>query len=78
MIDGQPRAAGPRWCAAPGAPAREGVADEEVLLALWEHGVDDLRQVKTAVLEADGTISVVLVGAASSRTRRLRGRKSAG
>jgi uncharacterized membrane protein YcaP (DUF421 family) len=43
--------------------------------ALREHGVDDLGQVKSAILEVDGTISVI---AASSRTRRrIRGRKPA-
>ena len=58
---------------------REGIFADEVLQALREHGVDDLRQVKSAVLEVDGTISVVPVDAQSSRTRRrIRGRKPAG
>jgi len=58
---------------------REGVTDDEVLQALREHGVDDVRAVKLAVLEVDGTISVVPIDAQSSRTRRrLRGRKPVG
>jgi uncharacterized membrane protein YcaP (DUF421 family) len=58
---------------------REGVAEDEVLQALREHGVEDLGGVKTAVLEVDGTISVVPAGAPSSRTRhRIRGRKPRG
>jgi uncharacterized membrane protein YcaP (DUF421 family) len=57
----------------------EGVDEDEVMQALREHGVDDVRSVKTAVLEVDGTISVIPADAASSRTRRrIRGRKPAG
>ncbi|MBV8713497.1 MAG: DUF421 domain-containing protein, partial [Chloroflexi bacterium] len=47
--------------------------------ALREHGVSDLSTVKMAVLEVDGTISVVPSDAKISRTRRrIRGRKPAG
>jgi uncharacterized membrane protein YcaP (DUF421 family) len=57
----------------------EGVPEEEVMEALREHGVDDLHQVKLAVLEVDGTISIVPAEARISRTRRrVRGRKPAG
>src|SRR5437762_10951254 len=53
----------------------EGLTQDEVLQALREHGVDSLESVKSAVLEVDGTISIVPAGAESSRTRRrLRGR----
>jgi uncharacterized membrane protein YcaP (DUF421 family) len=58
---------------------REGISPEEVLQALREHGVDDLASVRSAVLEIDGTISVIPADAPSSRTRRrLRGRKPVG
>lgn len=58
---------------------REGVTREEVMQALREHGVDSLAAVKLAVLEVDGTISVIPADAKSSRTRRrVRGRKPAG
>lgn len=58
---------------------QEGVDEDEVMQALREHGVEDLRSVKTAVLEVDGTISVIPSDASSSRTRRrIRGRKPAG
>jgi uncharacterized membrane protein YcaP (DUF421 family) len=57
---------------------REGVSDEEVTQALREHGVQDLKTVKLAVLEVDGTISVVPTDAHITRTRRrIRGRKPA-
>jgi len=58
---------------------REGLTREEVMQALREHGVAEPGQVKEAILEVDGTISVVPADAASSRTRRrLRGRKPLG
>ena len=48
-------------------------------MAMREHGVDDLSQVKAAILEVDGTISIVPEQAAVHRTqRRVRGRKPAG
>ena len=58
---------------------REGLTRDEVMMALREHGVADLADVEMAVLEVDGTISVVPVGAETQRTRRrLRGRKPVG
>ena len=58
---------------------REAVDEAEVMQALREHGVEDLGAVKMAVLEVDGTISVIPSGAESTRTRRrVRGRKPAG
>ena len=57
----------------------EGLTTDEVWQALREHGVDSLASVKSAVLEVDGTISIIPADAKSSRTRRrLRGRKPAG
>ena len=53
---------------------REGVTDDEVMAALHEHGVARVQDVQMAVLEVDGTISVVPRDAAVSRTRhRVRG-----
>jgi uncharacterized membrane protein YcaP (DUF421 family) len=58
---------------------REGVTEEEVMQALREHGIDKLDDVKLALLEVDGTISVVPAAAKMTRTRRrVRGRKPAG
>ncbi len=58
---------------------QEGISRDEVMQALREHGVENLEAVKLAVLEVDGTISVVPFDAPSSRTRRrLRGRKPIG
>lgn len=58
---------------------REGIDRDELLQAFREHGVDDLAKVKEAVLEVDGTISVIPFEGPSTRTRRkVRSRKSAG
>ncbi len=57
----------------------EGVTEDEMMQALREHGVGSLAEVQMAVLEVDGTISVIPTGAGSTRTkRRLRGRKPLG
>ena len=45
----------PRWQ----RMQHEGVTKEELLMALREHSVADLESVRLAVLEVDGTISVV-------------------
>jgi uncharacterized membrane protein YcaP (DUF421 family) len=38
---------------------RERVEDEEIYMAMREHGIEDLKEVQLAVLEPDGTISIV-------------------
>ncbi len=50
--------------------AREGISDEQLAAALREHGIDDVRDVHLAVLESDGTISVVPQGTQVLKTRR--------
>jgi uncharacterized membrane protein YcaP (DUF421 family) len=48
---------------------REGVDEEEVEMAMREHGVVDLKEVQLAVLEPDGTISVVPTTSSVTRTK---------
>lgn len=38
---------------------RENVQVSDVKMAMREHGLDDIKHVRTAVLEADGSISIV-------------------
>ncbi len=53
---------------------KEGLTREHVLAAMREHGVGDLKDVQMAVLETDGTISVVPKEATIQRGhRRLKG-----
>lgn len=57
---------------------REGVTEEEVVAAVREHGeIGDLSQVELAVLETDGSVSVVPMSANVQRSRRrLRQRRT--
>ena len=48
---------------------REGVDQGEVEMSMREHGVTDLKEVQLAVLEPDGTISVVPTSVAMTRTK---------
>ncbi|HET8630909.1 MAG TPA: YetF domain-containing protein [Thermomicrobiales bacterium] len=60
----------PRWS----RMRREGVTREELMAGLREHGVASLDAIRLAVLEVDGTISVVPKEAQVHRThRRFRG-----
>ena len=49
---------------------REGLDEDEVLMAIREHGVADVKDVRMAVLETDGSISIVPADAKAMRTRR--------
>lgn len=49
---------------------REGLDEESLLAALREHGVAEIGEVEMAVLEIDGSISVVPVGGNTTRTRK--------
>ena len=51
---------------------REGVLPEEVEMAAREHGINDLKDVELAVLEEDGSISIV--GTDSKPRPKRRGR----
>jgi uncharacterized membrane protein YcaP (DUF421 family) len=49
---------------------REGLDQETLEAALREHGVADLSQVESAVLEIDGSISVVPLGVPTKHVKR--------
>jgi uncharacterized membrane protein YcaP (DUF421 family) len=56
---------------------RERIDPDDVLMAMREHGVDSLTGVKHAILETDGTISIVSADTPTVRTkRRVRGRRT--
>ena len=60
----------------PEALRREGIDAEELARALREHGFLDVGEVRAAVLEVDGTVSVVPITGPESRTAaRLRRRR---
>ena len=49
---------------------QEGLDEDEVLMAIREHGIADVKDVRMAVLETDGSISIVPADAKAMRTRR--------
>ena len=49
---------------------REGIDEESLLTALREHGVEEISEVEMAVLEIDGSISVVPIGGRTTRTKK--------
>jgi len=49
---------------------REDVTQEEVEMAIREHGVKDLTEVQLGVLEPDGTISIVPTNEAMRKSKR--------
>jgi uncharacterized membrane protein YcaP (DUF421 family) len=52
------------------AMRKEGITQDEVEMAMREHGLDELALVKEAVLEADGSISIVGKDEKTQRRRR--------
>jgi uncharacterized membrane protein YcaP (DUF421 family) len=51
---------------------REGVSRDEVEMAAREHGLKDMKDVDRAVLEEDGSISIVAAGSSARPRRRVR------
>jgi uncharacterized membrane protein YcaP (DUF421 family) len=49
---------------------KEGLERSQIEMAMREHGIEDLSQVRLAVLETDGSISVVPASSQVLRTRR--------
>lgn len=54
---------------------REHVNADEVLMAMREHGIEDISTVRHAVLETDGTISIVANDTPTTHTKRRIRRK---
>jgi len=54
----------------PATLKREGLTEDEVEMAIREHGVDDLKDVELGVLEPDGTISIVPTESKLRKSRR--------
>jgi uncharacterized membrane protein YcaP (DUF421 family) len=49
---------------------REGLDEDEVLMAIREHGIAEVKDVRMAVLETDGSISIIPADAKALHTRR--------
>ena len=48
---------------------KAGLSDDMVLQSMREHGFDDPKEVRLAILEVDGTISIIPTGGGVVRTR---------
>ncbi len=76
LVEGQPAVLVADGRLVPEAIRREGIDTLELEQAVREHGLSGLGEVKMAVLEVDGTISVVPRGTDTIRThRRFRQRR---
>ena len=78
LLEGHPTVIAKDGSWFPAVMKREGIDDRDAMMALREHGVDKVDDVELAVLEVDGTISVVpkdnsslLRGRRRVRSRRL-------
>jgi uncharacterized membrane protein YcaP (DUF421 family) len=70
LIEGTPTVLVLRGRAIPEHLRREGIDEDALGAALREHGVADLADVEMAVLEIDGTISVVPKGGPMTQVKR--------
>jgi uncharacterized membrane protein YcaP (DUF421 family) len=59
----------------PDALRREGIDQDDLKHILRAHGVDEVNDVRTAVLEIDGTVSVITGGRETRTERRVRRRR---
>jgi uncharacterized membrane protein YcaP (DUF421 family) len=59
LVEGTPTLLIRHGRAIPENLAREGISHEELLRSLREHGVAGVDEVRTAILEVDGTVSVL-------------------
>jgi uncharacterized membrane protein YcaP (DUF421 family) len=70
LVESQPTRLAQDGAWIPGALEREELSADDVMMALREHGLSDISEVKLAVLEADGMISVVPRDPAKAGQRR--------
>ncbi len=70
MVEGSPTLLVLHGEVIPSHMRREGMDQETLEAALREHGISNLSDVEMAVLEVDGSISVVPVGTTNKRIKR--------
>jgi len=70
VMIGQPTLIVSEGKAIPARMQREGITHDQLMAALREHGLESLSDVRFAILEVDGTISVIPQGVSVPRTRR--------
>jgi uncharacterized membrane protein YcaP (DUF421 family) len=70
LFEGQPTVLVENGRAMLGQLRKQGLAEEDLEMAMREHGIQALDQVKLAVLETDGSISIVPVTSRTFRSKR--------
>jgi len=71
LLEGSPTLLVNHGKVVPGNLGREGIDEETLLAALREHGVAEISSVEMAVLETDGSISVVPIGGTVQRGKKI-------
>ena len=72
LLEFQPTVIGRAGAWLPEALDQEGLDDDDLQAALREHGLDSIKEMKLAVLEQDGSLSIVPVDGSSVRIRARR------
>lgn len=70
LFEGHPTVLVERGSYVTGALRRQGLDEEDVTMAMREHGIDDVSKVSLAVLETDGSISIIPTSNPPLRSRR--------
>ena len=74
LFEGQPTVLVERGRLMTGQIRRQGLSEEDLRMAMREHGIDKLDDVQLAVLETDGSISIVPNSSQTYRSHRARAR----
>jgi uncharacterized membrane protein YcaP (DUF421 family) len=70
LVEGSPTVLVLHGEAIPASMRREGIDEDTLEEALREHGIQEINDVEMAVLEVDGSISVVPLGSSMKRVKR--------
>lgn len=75
LLEGHPTVIAQNGAWLESALRHEGLDTDDAMMALREHGIDDVKGVELAVLETDGSLSVVPKGGTLQHAKRRHYRK---
>jgi uncharacterized membrane protein YcaP (DUF421 family) len=75
LLEGHPTVIAQNGARIDSAPRHEGLDADAAMMALREHGIDDVKGVRLAALETDGSLSVVSADRTLLRAKRRHYRK---
>jgi len=70
LFEGQPTVLVEHGKPMTGALRKQGLAEDDLTMAMREHGIDKLSDVELAVLETDGSVSIVPTSSRTFRSKR--------